>query len=378
MELSSYAMPVMRSGLDIRLNPSHQRLNAQARRASSRLPTSLFQTSDLPAAERFAAWQASIGVFLQVRLLQPSDDEGFDAWAESYLIDDIMLSRCVAGRQKFDRRAIQIARDSIDHYMIQLLLDGTIDMTLGRRTLQHPRRHLIGFDLGEGMDTVNSKFDLISVIIPRRRLAHLLAKPDLLHATTIDPDSGTGILVANFIRALYQSAPRLSPAEASAAGASLLELLALAFNGVTFQSGDAPEAMAQAELVRVQTFIKANLASPELGPSTVVAALGISRARLYRLFAPIGGIAEYVREQRLRRCLADLVSSQLAHRQIAEIAYGWGFADPAHFARLFKQRFGRTPSEVRNAAPPLARRAAPSLDPRVGDRLHEDWLVGLA
>ncbi len=369
----------MRSGLDIRLNPSHLRLNLQARRAASRLPTSLFRTSELPPAERFAAWQASIGVFLEVNLLQPSDDDGFDAWAENYLIDDIMLSRCAAGRQKFDRRAIHVAQDSMDHYMIQLLLDGTIDMTIGRgRTLQCPSGRLIGFDLGEGMDTVNSRFDLLSIIIPRRRLAPLLAKPDLLHATMVDPTSGTGMLVANFVRTLYQSAPRLSPSEASAAGASLLELLAMAFNGVTFQSGDAPEAMAQAELLRVQTFIRANLASPNLGPNTVTSVLGISRARLYRLFAPIGGVADYIREQRLRRCLADLVSGHLAHRQIAEIAYGWGFADPAHFARLFKQRFGRTPSEARQAAPPQARRAPPSLDPRVGDRLHEDWLVGLA
>ena len=364
--------------MEIRLNQSYQRLNAQARRASSRLPASLFQTSDLPPAERFAAWRDSIGVFLEVGLLQPDDADEFDGWAESYLIDDIMLSRCAAGRQKFDRRAIHVARDSMDHYMIQLLLDGTIDLTTGRRTLQCPSGHLIGFDLGERMDTVNSRFDLLTVIIPRRRLTHLLARPDSLHATMVDPNSGTGLLVVNFLRALYQSAPLLSQSEASAAAASLLELLALAFNGVTYQSGDAPETMAQAELLRVQNFIKANLASPALGPDMAVTALGISRARLYRLFAPVGGIAEYVREQRLRRCRADLVSNHLAHRQIAEIAYGWGFADPAHFARSFKQRFGRTPSEVRHAAPPLARRGSPKLDPRVGDRLHEEWLAGLA
>ena len=102
----------------------------------------------------------------------------------------------------------------------------------------------------------------------------------------------------------------------------------------------------------------------------------MSRARLYRLFAPIGGVADYIREQRLRRCLADLLSAQHVHRQIADVAYRWGFSDPGSFAKAFKQRFGRTPSDAREAAATLMRRGGD--DPRPGDRLYEQWITGLA
>ncbi|MGY1689849.1 helix-turn-helix domain-containing protein [Geodermatophilus sp. SYSU D01105] len=35
--------------------------------------------------------------------------------------------------------------------------------------------------------------------------------------------------------------------------------------------------------------------------------------------------------------------------RIADIAAHWGFASQAHSTRLFRERFGRTPSEVRAA-----------------------------
>ncbi|NVO14084.1 MAG: helix-turn-helix domain-containing protein [Rhodoplanes sp.] len=364
--------------MDIRLIQSNQRIDAKARRAASKLPVSLFDTADLPPPERFAAWRESIGVFLEVDLLRSGDEAHFDGWAESYLVDDIVLSRCAASAQKFDRRPLRVAHDSIDNYMIQVLVDGTIDMAFGRRALSFPTGQVIAFDLADVMDTVNSTFDLVSVFIPRRRLAPLLARPDSLNGATVDPVSGTGRLLATYLLSLYQSAAQLSPTQASAAAAALIELIALAFNGVAHDGGDVPEALGKAELLRVQNFIRAHLAAQTLGPDMIAAALGISRARLYRLFAPIGGIAEYIREQRLRRCLTDLVSAKQARRQVAEIAWAWGFSDPTHFARAFKQRFGRTPTEIRRAAPPIARRDRSSLDPRVGDRLHEEWLAGLA
>ena len=347
------------------------------RQARSRLPATLFRTADLPPVERFDAWRESVGVLFDVGLTRPEHAERFDARAESYLVEDIMLSRCAAGLQSFARSPLRVARDSLDHYMVQLFLDGGVEMNRHGRTLACAAGGLIGFDLADVLDSVNSDFDLVSVIIPRRRLAPLLPRPDSLQGQLVDPASGAGQMLAAFLRSLFVAAPSLAPVEAGGAARSLVELVAMSFNGAQLGPGDVPEAVEQAELLRAQVFIRGRLAAPELGPETIAAAMGLSRATLYRLFAPIGGVAAYIREQRLRRCLADLLSLRHAHLQIAEIGWRWGFADPAHFARAFKQRFGRTPSQAREAVA-----AAPSprtdIDPRVGDRLHEVWLSSLA
>jgi AraC-like DNA-binding protein len=47
----------------------------------------------------------------------------------------------------------------------------------------------------------------------------------------------------------------------------------------------------------------------------------------------------------------DLTATSMAGSRIADVAARWGFASQAHFTRLFRARFGCTPSEVR---PPRA------------------------
>jgi AraC-like DNA-binding protein len=351
--------------------PHRSRTSAQ-RIERSKLPASLFTTAELSSDRRFQAWRESIGVIFDVRTLsEPAAD--FDARIESYLLEDVMLARCSAGAQKFDRNAIRIARDSIDHYMIQIFLQGHVEMKHGRDSFRMEAGGVIAFDFTDVLDSFNSDFDLLSFVIPRRRLAPLLKQPDSLQGARIDPDTGSGLLLANYGRTLYAAAPTLTPAEGSIAARTLIDLAALAFNGADFGTGDLPELAQQAELMRVQGYIKDRLSIPGLGPDAVADGIGMSRARLYRLFAPIGGVAEYIREQRLRRCLADLLSAQHAHRQIADIAYGWGFGDPVSFAKTFKLRFGKTPSDAREAG-----RSGAIPDPRIGDRLYEQWIAGLA
>jgi len=347
----------------------------KARIGRAKVPASFFTTSTVKPHEQFAAWRESIGVFLDVRV-KDGEPPSFNANVEGYLLEDVFLSRCKAGAQKFDRPALKIARDSIDHYMIQLVLDGRIEMYRPSGQLVVPTGGLVAFDLAEVMDTFNSDFDLISIIVPRRRLAPMLAEPDSQQGARVDPQSGSGKLLANYVVTLFSVAPTLTPAEASLAARSLLDLVALAFNGAALKIGDLPELVRQAELLRVQTYIKERLADPRLEPATIADGIAMSRAQLYRLFAPIGGVAEYIREQRLRRCLTDLLTAKHAHRQIAAIAYSWGITDPIYFAKAFKQRYGRSPSEVREAGLVLNERSKNAASS--GDRLYEEWIASLA
>jgi transcriptional regulator GlxA family with amidase domain len=52
--------------------------------------------------------------------------------------------------------------------------------------------------------------------------------------------------------------------------------------------------------------------------------------------------------RRSARAYRFLTSPRHAHRKIADIAFAAGFGDVSHFDRMFRCRYGRSPSEVRD------------------------------
>jgi AraC-like DNA-binding protein len=58
---------------------------------------------------------------------------------------------------------------------------------------------------------------------------------------------------------------------------------------------------------------------------------------------------EFVRNARLKRAYRMLIDPCLADRTISAIAFDTGFSDLSYFNRVFRRRFGETPSDVRAA-----------------------------
>ncbi|NYF22078.1 AraC-like DNA-binding protein [Xanthomonas sp. JAI131] len=105
-------------------------------------------------------------------------------------------------------------------------------------------------------------------------------------------------------------------------------------------------------LIDLLAYIEENIGEPELGGEMLLAAFPLSRATLYRLFQARGGVASYIREQRLRTAHRYL---QL-HPQcsLTWLLYEMGFASERQFQRAFQARFGMSPAQWRKAC-----RAAP-------------------
>ena len=92
-------------------------------------------------------------------------------------------------------------------------------------------------------------------------------------------------------------------------------------------------------------FIRAHLGDEDLSPDRIAAAIGCSRATLYRLFAdhPMT-IAEYVRECRLQAAMTTL--SGRSGGSVSSVAARLGFTDPSTFSQAFRRRFGVSPRDV--------------------------------
>ena len=96
----------------------------------------------------------------------------------------------------------------------------------------------------------------------------------------------------------------------------------------------------------------ARLADPGLSPDMVATAHHVSPRYLYKLFeGEETGVAGWIRERRLERCRRDLLDPALSELPVSAIAFRWGFADAAHFTRVFRTAYGHPPGEYRRLAP---------------------------
>jgi AraC-like DNA-binding protein len=75
---------------------------------------------------------------------------------------------------------------------------------------------------------------------------------------------------------------------------------------------------------------------------------GVSPRYLQRLLEASGmSFTAHVNELRLQRAFALLTKAHGRERRISDIALHVGFSDVSHFNRLFRSRFGGTPSAIR-------------------------------
>ncbi|RZI70307.1 MAG: AraC family transcriptional regulator [Variovorax sp.] len=58
-------------------------------------------------------------------------------------------------------------------------------------------------------------------------------------------------------------------------------------------------------------------------------------------------IAAYIQRQRLQACIRDLQQAGPHARPITDIALSWGFGNPSHFSRVFRDHTGKSPTEFR-------------------------------
>ncbi|WP_454726557.1 MULTISPECIES: helix-turn-helix domain-containing protein [Cupriavidus] len=141
---------------------------------------------------------------------------------------------------------------------------------------------------------------------------------------------------------------------------SLMETALLGAHAAQPVAGDAAGAavarhLGEARMRRLAEFVDAHLHDPELCAQRLAAVLNVSRRTLYNLFREAGLTPHaYILSRRLRQAARRL--SGEPGRTITEIAFALGFADAAHFSRVFHGRFGMSPSQwrQRQAGAPVA------------------------
>jgi AraC-like DNA-binding protein len=103
-------------------------------------------------------------------------------------------------------------------------------------------------------------------------------------------------------------------------------------------------------LLKAERFIAEHLAERELDAEAVANHMAMSLRNLNRVFEQHEcSVTQWIWHERLALAHRQLADSGHSARSIGDIALSCGFSTQAHFAREFKQRYGVTPSQHRQA-----------------------------
>lgn len=152
----------------------------------------------------------------------------------------------------------------------------------------------------------------------------------------------------------------------------LLALLGLMRNIVETGTGQLNSDIGK--VFQAKCLVREQFANPDLSVQHVAGVLGCSADYLSHLFhtETKERLTHYIQRIRIDGSVLALETTKLT---ISEIAYASGFADPAYFARVFKQHKGMTPQEFR--AKLDARRQEQEQQPKTVYYDHVDFTHGV-
>ncbi len=184
--------------------------------------------------------------------------------------------------------------------------------------------------------------------VPRGDLALPSQAISQVTALRLSPDDPVAELAATYFSRLASNQTALAVPRAEAVGQPSIELVRALIATHLADPRLAREPLQATLELRIMEYVRAHLAENDLTAARIAHKHNISVRQLYAILARSGiALGDWVRAHRLEECRKDLAKLGARSVTIAAVARRWGFADPTHFSRVFKDAYGMTPREWR-------------------------------
>ncbi|MGW1818772.1 helix-turn-helix domain-containing protein [Streptomyces sp. NPDC002125] len=278
----------------------------------------------------------------------PHDGEPFGMRVTSGSLGHLRVTTVEAGALRASRTARHIAlpagerQHSGDFVALGVQTSGSVTL------VQDGRRSVAGAGDLVVYDTARP----FSLDYPEPFSTHVVHVP---HRTLPLPDGDARLVtgtVTGFGAALtpFLTAPAgAGQAVAGRLGAGVVDLLVTLVAERTRLAESDREGAPGPLVTRVRDHIDRHLADPGLSPEAVARAHHISVRYLHRLFEDEDiTVRKLIQRRRLEECARVLARGGRPAPTVASVAQRWGFVNPAHFSRAFRDTFGVSPREWRS------------------------------
>ncbi|MBT0769861.1 helix-turn-helix domain-containing protein [Kineosporia sp. J2-2] len=280
-------------------------------------------------------WDAMIGKDFRLPTFAPATVSGWHGADPLARLDDVIISR-VSGTPGIT--TTDMPEDTAGRVRLWIVRSGGW-------TLHDPRRGS-AYTVSAGQFLLHHGPAERFVSQPNTSSLHVAMPAD-----AFDPRPAAGPVTTPEIRLVTAHAEMLhlahrglGPAGRRAARDTLVELARAVPRG---GFDDAEPQLAPALAEAAKRLARERLADRDLTPAMLAREFSVSLRTLQRAFADSGtSVASYLREERLERARRDLE----AGLSVTQTAARWHFADSSHLTRVYKRRYGHTPSTAMSAA----------------------------
>lgn len=311
------------------------------------MKTQTWTSEGQPVARSFEYWRAVVSeAVMAVEMQRPCVETPFNAEIATYKAGEISITAFSSAAHRIVRTDVNLIDVNAENVLLSLQLSGAAEVTQGKTEFLL-RPYEVGLIDLRYPFSINFPQDVRRVIavVPRASLdttcasvngrisgpyaemicAHLLRMHDVAHVT----DKEALLLTCN-VQNLLQ--------------------LALSREGDSrFRPLAAPATNRTAD--KVAAYIDEHWSDPSLTARKAAQALGVSsRAVHAALHRKDTSFSTLILARRLAESRTRFADASLFNRKICDIVYECGFGDLSHFNRMFKQRFGDTPRQVRTKA----------------------------
>lgn len=299
---------------------------------------------------RLGVWRDLIRDHFVALDVEAARREDFAGEVRTVELGALRVAEVASTRQQARRTAALASQDDERYFQLGLLTAGRAQLTQdGRECDLHPGDFAVYetdrpfcWDLGR-----DEPWRLLVFTWPRGAIDLTDSQSQNLTARHLSGRDGFSGVLSRILRDLAGDAPAIA-AVGGTRVADEVAGLALTAAGAAVPATRTPGEVSL--LPRIEAYLRANLADPDLCPDAIAAAHYISTRHLHRLFATQGRtVARWLRDERLECCRRELALRRGPAPSVKEICRRWGFSDPAVFSRTFSAVYGMAPSHYPSA-----------------------------
>ena len=310
-----------------------------------------FSSENLPATERDNAFRHVYSTIANMDI-QPRLGPSPLIKVNSQILPDLNAHKVTMSPHSSQRTHSQAAKESSDLMSLIIPIDGRVNVTLGKDTtiscmpgdgLLMPNDAVYQVQTSETLSIAVTTVP-IKLIYPRVKDLESCFLKRITREST--PELS---LLLNYATLLAQLKNKLSQTTTSVTAQHIYDLITLIAGSRIEESMLAKQRGAKAARFKlIKQDIDNHITDNDLSISQVAFRNGVSPQYIRSMFHDLETkFSDYVNEIRLQLAYTQLCNSSYNHLSISELALNVGFDNLSWFNRLFKKRFGLSPSEVR-------------------------------